>query len=99
MPECPICFNQSNRQVTCFSRCSFRCCVNCFANTLKYTHRVEHTCPQCRGLSVKGTDRRFTNFINNHNQCLRRVNQLYEDHEREQTIRMVTIMWNAYRAE
>lgn len=99
-PACPICMDgSSNKMISCFSGCSFDCCLQCFNKILKLNELdlVEFSCPQCRRVSVKGVDRRFSNFIKNNNRVLRRVNQLYEDDIRDKNNRLLAVAWNQFR--
>ena len=99
-PACPICMDSSsNKFVSCFNKCSFECCLRCFNKILKLNELdlVEFSCPQCRGVSVKGVDRRFSNFIKNNNKVLRRVNELIEERMRQQSNRLLAVAWNTFR--
>jgi len=68
-PRCPICFNNTNKMVSCFSGCTLDCCLSCFCKIIKLNEvdRVQFDCPQCRGSSIQSRDRRFDNFIKNNN--------------------------------
>lgn len=99
-PACPICMDgSSNKMISCFNNCSFECCLQCFNKILKLNELdlVEFSCPQCRGVSVKNADRRFSNFIKNNNKVLRRVNQLIEERMRQQSNRLLSVAWNTFR--
>ena len=74
MVECNICYNDISYGVNCFAKCKIVICHNCLLNLLKLNDSIEYCCPQCRHISIKNKDKRFTKFINK--KCLEKVVEL-----------------------
>ena len=71
---------------------------NCFVKLLKLniSDIIEYNCPQCRHISIKNKDERFTKFVNKNKKCLKRVVQLFEDKLEQTNTRRLSNTWEAF---
>jgi len=53
-------------------------------------------CPQCRHLSVKGLDNKFSKYVSNNKKCLKRIVYLLENHIDNESKRMLENTWEAF---
>ena len=98
MKECSVCFEGYKNGVRCFGSCSLEVCIGCF-NKISNINEVQDICmicPQCRHLSVKNLDNKFTKFLNNNKKCLKRIVFLLENHIDNESKRMLENTWEAF---
>jgi hypothetical protein len=98
MKECSVCFEGYKNGVKCFGSCSLVICIGCF-NKILNINEVQDICmicPQCRHLSVKNLDNKFTKFLNNNKKCLKRIVFLLENHIDNESKRMLENTWEAF---
>ena len=98
MKECSVCFEGYKNGVRCFGKCSLEICLSCF-NKILNINEVQDICmicPQCRHLSVKGLDNKFSKYVSNNKKCLKRIVYLLENHIDNESKRMLENTWEAF---
>ena len=98
MKECSVCFEGYKNGVKCFGKCSLEICLSCF-NKILNINEVQDICmicPQCRHLSVKGLDNKFSKYVSNNKKCLKRIVFLLENHIDNESKRMLENTWEAF---
>ena len=98
MRECVICMEGFKNGVKCFGSCSLVICIGCF-NKILNINEVQDICmicPQCRHLSVKGLDNKFSKYVSNNKKCLKRIVYLLENHIDNESKRMLENTWEAF---
>ena len=98
MKECSVCFEGYKNGVKCFGSCSLVICIGCF-NKILNINEVQDICmicPQCRHLSVKNLDNKFSKYVSNNKKCLKRIVFLLENHIDNESKRMLENTWEAF---
>jgi hypothetical protein len=98
MKECSVCFEGYKNGVRCFGSCSLEVCIGCF-NKILNINEVQDICmicPQCRHLSVKNLDNKFSKYVSNNKKCLKRIVYLLENHIDNESKRMLENTWEAF---
>ena len=98
MRECVICMEGFKNGVKCFGSCSLVICIGCF-NKILNINEVQDICmicPQCRHLSVKGLDNKFSKYVSNNKKCLKRIVFLLEQCIDNESKRMLENTWEAF---
>jgi len=101
MKECVICMEGYKNGVKCFGSCSLEVCIGCF-NKILNINEVQDICmicPQCRHLSVKGLDNKFSKYVSNNKKCLKRIVSLLEDRLDRKSKYVLDISWANFSAE
>ena len=98
MKECSVCFEGYKNGVRCFGKCSLEICLSCF-NKILNINEVQDICmicPQCRHLSVKGLDNKFSKYVSNNKKCLKRIVFLLEQNIEQKTRQNVDNTWEQF---
>jgi len=93
-----VCFEGYKNGVKCFGSCSLEICLSCF-NKILNINEVQDICmicPQCRHLSVKGLDNKFSKYVSNNKKCLKRIVFLLEQCIDNESKRMLENTWEAF---
>ena len=98
MKECSVCFEGYKNGVRCFGKCSLEICLSCFYKILNINEvqDIYMICPQCRHLSVKGLDNKFSKYVSNNKKCLKRIVFLLEQCIDNESKRMLENTWEAF---
>ena len=101
MRECSICFEGFKNGVKCFGSCSLLICIGCF-NKILNINEVQDICmicPQCRHLSVKGLDNKFSKYVSNNKKCLKRIVILLEQRLEQKSKNEVDNTWEQFNID